>query len=208
MSNKCSKLILSIPRSGAPELKTGFNEFSLDGALMASLYEAGAWFGPRAELEKNENYLQIIPYNVLIRDGQVVRYRRTTSGGEDRLHDKFSIGIGGHIDLADAQEDDGRFSFEETIKIAALREIDEEFTGMRATLVRWCGLLFDDSNEVGRVHLGVVGIWQIEGDSEVQSGEDAIANVDTPLVSGLDPNDPSWETWSALLIPYIQNVLI
>jgi len=190
-------------------LNHGFSETVSSEVLMSSLYEAGAWFGPRAVLEKDENYLQIIPYNVLVRDNKVVRYKRTSSGGENRLHDKYSIGIGGHIDLSDAQEDDeGRFSFEETIRGAAIREIEEEFSGVKATLKRWCGLLFDDSNEVGRVHLGVVGVWQIEGDDEVKSGEDAIANVDTPFISELMSDDPSWETWSALLIQFVQNTKV
>lgn len=59
----------------------------------------------RPECEKNYNFIQMIPY-IVLRDldeetGEVsyLTYRRGKKGAEDRLHDKFSVGIGGHVSI-------------------------------------------------------------------------------------------------------------
>ena len=57
----------------------------------------------RPECEKNYNFIQMIPY-IILRDidrvtGAVkyLTYKRGKKGAENKLHDKFSVGVGGHI---------------------------------------------------------------------------------------------------------------
>ena len=62
---------------------------------------ANGEFRPRAEMENDRTWKQVIPYLVL-RDGP--RYflmRRTQAGTDARLHDRWSIGVGGHLNPGD-----------------------------------------------------------------------------------------------------------
>ena len=57
----------------------------------------------RQEAEKDAQYKQFIPYVLLKRsDGLFACYQR--HGTEKRLHDKYSAGVGGHIDEPDNQK--------------------------------------------------------------------------------------------------------
>lgn len=56
----------------------------------------------RTFCEQDSNYLQLIPYIALIditdqEKGKVLVYQRGKAGAEGRLHGKFSIGFGGHV---------------------------------------------------------------------------------------------------------------
>ncbi len=59
----------------------------------------------RPECEKNYDFIQMIPY-IILRDidpatGMVkyLTYKRGKKGAENKLHDKFSVGVGGHISV-------------------------------------------------------------------------------------------------------------
>ena len=59
----------------------------------------------RPECEKNYDFIQMIPY-IILRDidpatGMVkyLTYKRGKKGTENKLHDKFSVGVGGHISV-------------------------------------------------------------------------------------------------------------
>src|ERR1044072_7133831 len=51
----------------------------------------------RSTIETDTNFKQLIPYVVVVCGDKILRYRRGATGGENRLHGLFSIGIGGHI---------------------------------------------------------------------------------------------------------------
>jgi predicted NUDIX family phosphoesterase len=96
-------------------------------------------------MEVDPDWKQIIPYLVL-RDGP--RYflmRRTRAGGDARLHDRYSIGVGGHLNPGDGGLDRG-----------LVREWQEELDADFVPRFELVGLLNDDTTDVGRVHLGVV----------------------------------------------------
>ena len=58
-------------------------------------------FRPRAEAETDPSWKQLIPYLVL-RDGErIFLMRRTKAGGDERLHDRYTIGVGGHVNPED-----------------------------------------------------------------------------------------------------------
>ena len=67
-------------------------------------------YRPRAEVEKDPGFKQLIPY-VIFRHVDaagtqtVFQYTRGTGQGEGRLHSKRSVGIGGHISAVDAGGD-------------------------------------------------------------------------------------------------------
>lgn len=138
------------------------------------LEDSELWLGQRCKLEVNENYRQIIPYIVLTHNGKVAAYKRTKKGGEGRLHEKYSIGFGGHIDACDVEYNkDSELLLEETILIAGEREITEEVNTSNIISRKRMGYVIDNDNPVGRVHLGVVEFWELENDF-ITSNEDQI----------------------------------
>ncbi|GAB4403094.1 MAG: hypothetical protein OHK0048_21620 [Rhodoferax sp.] len=87
---------LVLPRTHAPALPAQGCWSVRDWGFLAH-----ALWMPRALAEHDETRLQLIPYLVLRRDpDRVWAYQRT--GGDARLAGRCSIGVGGHVDTADA----------------------------------------------------------------------------------------------------------
>src|SRR6476659_9151746 len=64
--------------------------------VLAAVKESGE-FLPRSGVEDDPSKKQIIPYLVL-RDGEgIFLMKRTRAGGDERLHDRYTIGVGGHV---------------------------------------------------------------------------------------------------------------
>ena len=105
-------------------------------------------FLERATAEVDPAYKQLIPYVVVVDDDRVFAMRRTRAGGDERLHDRVSIGVGGHLNEVDAGRD--------PIRAGLDREWREELAVEWQPDYELIGLLNDDSNPVGSVHLGVV----------------------------------------------------
>ena len=71
---------------------------------------------PRSSAEMDPIYKQLIPYALLqTADGlHTGCYRR--KGSEKRLHDFWSVGIGGHVNQNDRRNGDGRLDLPEALK--------------------------------------------------------------------------------------------
>ena len=80
-------------------------------------------------------------------------YERLSGGGEERLHGQSSIGVGGHMnDVVGAD------SINEVLRVNAQRELEEEvgLASEDSQNMEYIGFINDDTNEVGKVHMGVV----------------------------------------------------
>src|SRR5437870_1718393 len=73
----------------------------VDRYLEALLDKRHISFRARREMEEDPAFKQIIPYCILRSNNSVFRYTRGKKMGEKRLHALESIGVGGHISLAD-----------------------------------------------------------------------------------------------------------
>lgn len=144
-------------------------------------------FEARADMERDRRFKQVIPYLVL-RDG--CRYflmRRTRAGTDERLHDRWSIGVGGHLNPGDGDLGGG-------LRREWAEEVEADFTPE----FRLVGLLNDDTTDVGSVHVGAVFVADAAGravairETEKLSGAfaepEAVAAVSGDL-----------ETWSRLV---------
>jgi predicted NUDIX family phosphoesterase len=109
---------------------------------------ARGFFVERREAETCPAWKQVIPYTVVAFEGRFLLLERLATQGEERLHGKLSIGVGGHINPEDGGAD--------LILNAALRELAEEVDVGPGVGLTPLGLLNDDSNPVGAVHVGVV----------------------------------------------------
>ena len=206
MKKKESHILAIDKRAGhlACNGKNGFLPFDINASSLPFV-DADLWIGPRSHLEQMETFLQIIPYVITVRDGKILSYQRTKSGGESRLHDNFSIGFGGHIDIGDVVPVEGGASInlEATINNAVNRELSEELSIANEIpdLIPY-GLLLDESNEVGRVHIGIVMIANVTG--MVTSKEDQIdlQGFKTPE----ELSELNLENWSRIIVDVIKSV--
>ena len=151
-------------------------------------------FLPRSVVEPDRSLKQVIPYLVL-RDGP--RYflmRRTRAGGDARLHDLWTIGVGGHLNPGDGDLAGG-----------LLREWREELVAEFVPEFELIGLLNDDTTDVGSVHLGAVYAGNANGRRvvirETAKLEGAFAGVaETARVRD------GMETWSRLVFDLLEGV--
>ena len=199
-----NQLILAAKRDGLPDdlMMTGFHPASHD-SILSYLNQAGLWLGPRCHLESDDTFRQIIPYIVLQRGDGVVCYRRAVAGTEQRLHGLLSIGLGGHIDASDITLVRGELNLDATLLGAANRELSEELQYVNVLARRWVGLLVENTSPVGRVHLGVVGVWSI-GPEAIESAEEAVRETRLIRLSEMGSLQGEFETWSSFLLPMLQ----
>jgi predicted NUDIX family phosphoesterase len=143
--------VLVLPRADVPG-GCDFRGIRLaDEATLDALRTAVAAHGryvERAVAEEDPDHKQLVPY-VVVRDGdKVFLMERTDAGGDRRLHGKASIGVGGHLNPVDDGED--------ALMAGLRREWTEELVAGWTPDFRLVGMLNDDTNPVGAVHLGVV----------------------------------------------------
>jgi len=155
-------------------------------------------YRPRAEVEVDPGYKQLIPY-VIFRhvdaDGRetVLQYTRGKGQGEGRLHRKHSVGIGGHISATDAEANGSASPYEEGMR----RELDEEVQIDAPYTTRCVGMINDDQTEVGQVHLGVVYIFDVER-PDVRPNEPDIIDCGFRPVDEILADMTGFETWSEI----------
>jgi predicted NUDIX family phosphoesterase len=124
-------------------------------------------FLPRSLMESDPTYKQIIPYIIFTHNDRYFLMQRRSNATEQRLRNKMSLGIGGHIRYEDMRETD--------ILGWATREFHEEVDYKGSFSAELLGILNDDSNAVGEVHAGLVMLLRgshetISVKSELKSG--------------------------------------
>lgn len=129
--------------------------------LPADFFQTPVAIHDRAVCETDESLLQIIPYIVPYNEkDEIFTYYRGGAGEEARLHSMISCGAGGHVDVAPALGE----SLMEVLQKEARRELAEEFGITTERTFMFRGLLVDPTNEVGRVHLGLLTSFYIPSD--------------------------------------------
>ena len=155
--NKDDERVLCVPTADVVEIigdKTGLIDQPILQEMLAHLVVhscATKKFVRRGDCETDESLLQIIPYVIYwLRDsGEFLSFTRGSKIHENRLANKVSIGIGGHMN-----EEDGGNYFE-----ALKREQREEVSvpqELLDTQYRVIGYLRLTNTPVDRVHFGVV----------------------------------------------------
>jgi len=155
-------------------------------------------FRPRGEMESNPSYKQLIPYIILRHTDaagncHIFTYTRGSGQGESRLHSKRSIGIGGHISEEDAAGGTDPYL------TGMRRELDEEVIIESSYSEERVGLIYDPTTEVGRVHLGVVHLFNLD-QPQVRPNEDDISETGFVPLSELKQQRDALEVWSRLCL--------
>jgi predicted NUDIX family phosphoesterase len=168
----------------------------LDGLLSPTntVYRA------RREVEEDPSFKQLIPYVIFRHRDQngtesVFQYTRGTGQGEGRLHSKRSVGIGGHISTVDADADSTGNPYAEGMR----RELEEEVIIDTPYTDTRVGLINDDESPVGRVHLGVVHLFDVERPA-VRPRETEIMDAGFRPVKEILADVSEFETWSSICL--------
>jgi predicted NUDIX family phosphoesterase len=113
-------------------------------------------FKPRAEVEDDPGFQQIIPYVVFRHGDRYFLTHRLRASSEKRLRKQYSLGVGGHINPGDLRSGD-------PILDGLKREWEEEVVYDGRFEAQLLGLLNDESAPVSKVHLGIV--FLVDGDT-------------------------------------------
>jgi len=144
----------------------------------------------RSAAEQDPRYKQIIPYLVFMHEGRIFVMQRTGGASETRLQNKYTVGIGGHIRQEDIKSND--------LYMWANREFHEEVAYEDTLTIEPLGVLNDDTNEVGRVHMGFVFLLNGTSDairikSELKSGVFMSLEECTTMIN-------HFESWSQIVL--------
>lgn len=148
----------------APYLTEDFGLITEGVEEIVRVIEAHHEFRPRPEMETDPAYKQIIPYVLVTRGAEAFVMQRLKKGGEQRLHGLLSLGVGGHINPVDEAGGSALTS-------GLRREVDEEVAVERAASLTPLGVINNDRDEVGRVHLGFLFRLEAEGAVTVRETE-------------------------------------
>ncbi len=151
----------------------------------------------RSEAEKDVNYKQLIPYVIFYHDNKILSYQRGVLLSEERLRHNHSIGVGGHLCIDDPN------LFSPSYREGMYREIHEELHIDSKYTDKIVALLNDDSNEVGKLHFGIIHILVMR-EPIVRKKEKSINNPIFIPIELLKSNISKYENWSRICIENIE----
>jgi predicted NUDIX family phosphoesterase len=128
-----------------------------DEKVLFGIIEKKGLFKARDRVEQDSHYKQVIPYIAMVNEkNEILTLKRLTTQSEKRLHNKISLGVGGHVNNEDSETP------LEAFKKGMQREIDEEVEVQLKETPEFLGVIYDNSTNVGQVHLGMAYKVKIE----------------------------------------------
>ncbi len=183
--------------------KTFYDE-SLWHKLLANLE-------PRARSVAENDYdtKQLVVYVLINHEQTFLSYQRTPKTTETRLKALYSIGIGGHVNVDDQIQPTlfgaNEAAWKDFVLKAVWREVREEvqIEGANPQEPRLICFVNDDSNDVGKVHFGVVFVVKLAKPSVAIRGERGIGKLSFHTLPELISMRDTMETWSQLLVDFL-----
>lgn len=194
MSATSDELVLVVPTAVFHDLGH-FHGFSphVEHYLPRLLAPEHLHYRSRVAMENDPSFKQLIPYAVLRWRDQLFTYTRGKRATESRLQALRSLGVGGHINPVDGS------LFDTAYREAMFREVSEEVQLDTAYTEHCLGLLNDDSNPVGQVHLGIVHLFDL-AEPLVRRREQALTQSGFWPLAELRTQRAAFETWSQFVL--------
>jgi len=193
-----TELILAVPTEKVWQLLE-YKENAVikvqDAAIMDKLLQNGI-FEHRNLLEDDPSHKQIIPYAVICCGDEVYLFRRTKKQTEARLHNLYSLGVGGHMNPYGDKTDVAYMHHE------LEREMNEEVLvhdDCHVESVVPIGIINDDTNEVGKVHLGILYHINLNNKSIEINEKEKMTGIWVKK-SELHEYYPQMESWSKIYV--------
>jgi predicted NUDIX family phosphoesterase len=198
--NNMEELVFAFPTDELWKLMTYKKKGLIreNSKVLKRIVQNGLFLG-RSELEEDPSFKQIIPYAIITNKESFYLFKRTSKQTEKRLHHKFSLGVGGHMNPNDSMESKEQYLIDEL-----KRELYEEVKLLNGCLIEdieFIGFLNDDTISVGRVHIGL--LYNIH----VSNKEVYINETDKMTADWIDrPNLAEFyegmETWSKITFDF------
>src|SRR4030042_6379802 len=162
-------------------------------------------FLPRAQVETDPSWQQIIPYLVFENNGRIFVTRRKTDHTDLRLANLYSIGVGGHLNERDIKGIKGHKGIKSgsEIMVWAKREFEEEVKYEGKFKTNFLGLINHDANDVGLVHIGLV--IQVIGETDKIEIRDEHKSGKLRALADVGKFYGRMETWSQIVYDYLSN---
>ena len=164
---------------------------------------------PRSVAEHDYDTKQLVVYVLINHEQTFLSYQRTPKTTETCLKALYSIGIGGHVNAED-QSQPTLFGSEEDrwkdfVLQAVRREVSEEVQIQAGNAQEPSLICFinDDSNDVGKVHFGVVWLVKLAEPNVTIRGELGIGKLTFRSLPELSSMNDGLESWSQLLVDYL-----
>ncbi len=167
-----------------------------DSEVLKSIVRNGL-FRKRAELEEDPSFKQIIPYGIITCGDSFYLFKRTSGQREKRLHNKFTLGAGGHMNPGKSLEPDEHYLTDEL-----KRELSEEvrmLNGCVTENIEFIGFINDDTIPVGRFHVGLLYHIRVSN-KEVYIRETDKMTAEWIEKSNLAEFYEGMETWSRMVV--------
>jgi predicted NUDIX family phosphoesterase len=188
--------VLVVPRTAVPG-QGSWHGLRRDGVTeFLAVVERVGRYEPREAMEIDPSCKQIIPYLVLRDSEDYFLMRRTRAGVDARLHDRWSIGVGGHLNPGDAGVAGG-----------LRREWREEVVADFEPAFEPVALLNDDTTEVGAVHLGIVFLADAAGRPVMVRETDKLSGAFATVAEVAAVID-RMETWSQLVFEELESAAV
>lgn len=153
---------------------------------------AASEYRPRRLVEDDPEQQQVIPYCIVRHpeDDTYLITRRLRRSSERRLHNLYSLGVGGHVNPGDGERLD-------PVVGGLMREWAEEIICPAPATARLVAALNDDATPVARVHLGLVFLIEPES-GPVSIRETEKLEGETMSLEAMRRHYLSMESWSQL----------
>lgn len=155
-------------------------------------------FRLRATLEDDKAYLQVIP-QVILRYNNTYFLHKQVDRNEKRLNSLCPLLLGGHVSEIELD----KASKEDYIQQALNREVAEEVT-MNASITKrsFIGFIYLDDNDVNSVHVGVIHIFDVDG-NDVKVREEGLETIGWVDVPYLKAHLEELTYWSRIAVDYL-----
>ena len=208
--NNMEELVFAFPTDEFWKLLTYKKKGLISGnsEVLKKIVQNGL-FLRRSELEEDPSFKQIIPYAIISnkepeRSGVRQRqsfylFRRTSKQTEKRLHNKFSLGVGGHMNPDNSMEPKEQYLIDEL-----KRELYEEVKLLNGCLIEeieFIGFINDDTISVGSVHIGLLYNIHVSN-KEVYINETDKMTADWIDKSNLAEFYEGMETWTKITFDF------
>ncbi len=153
----------------------------------------------RREAEEDFQVIQLVSFYIVTYKKRYLTYKRTKRLPESRLHGFYSIGFGGHLNPDDIPV---LFNFADPSQalMFILRELQEELLLDENPDLRFRGLIYDDSREVSRQHLGLVYDVSLRSENFRIGERGFLMDAKFETLEQIRGRIGEFENWSAKLV--------
>jgi len=160
---------------------------------LTAIYETiitGSSYLRRSIAENSRIFKQVIPYVIVTYKDKYLLFQRKEGQAEQRLHNKFSLGVGGHINPPEKRVSD-------VIMHGLYKEFNEELKLDGHSKPQLMGIINDDTIEVGKYHIGFLFKCQADSLNFILPEQEKM-RADWADKSQLASHYNEMETWSQL----------